>query len=241
MTDPVASGTAPDGEQDTGTAAAPSPGNPDGAAAQALPLPPSAHAHSRRAALFRRIRRAARRISPFGYFVFDYRRSSRQVRSMDGERERLFEEFLRRCTGACIQIAVKEEIGRKFGPNWVSVDRYDRRDFIDRHDDVEALQFQDRTFDAAVCWSVLEHIPRPQAAIAEIYRVLKPGGLIWVQLPFLFPYHGGPRDYWRVTPSGLRVWMEDFEEIACACDYWAGTSLVAATYFYGRKPALATA
>jgi ubiquinone/menaquinone biosynthesis C-methylase UbiE len=106
---------------------------------------------------------------------------------------------------------------------------------IDRHDDIEALKFNDESFNAAVCWSVLEHVPHPQVAIRELYRVLKPGALIWVQLPFLFPYHASPNDFWRVTPSGLRIWMQDFEEIACACDYWAGTRLVAATYFYGKK------
>ena len=105
---------------------------------------------------------------------------------------------------------MKDEIGHEFGSNWVSIDKYDDRDFIDRHDDVENLEFPDATFDAAVCWSVLEHVPHPDRAVAELYRVLKPGGEIWVQLPFLFPYHESPRDYWRVTPDGLRLWMTWF-------------------------------
>jgi hypothetical protein len=63
--------------------------------------------------------------------------------------------------------------------------------------------------------------------------------MIWVQLPFLFPYHADPHDYWRATPNGLRLWMRQFEEVHCGCDYWAGTRIVAATFFYGVKPALA--
>jgi SAM-dependent methyltransferase len=182
------------------------------------------------------LRRPFRAVFPATAWAMEYWRAARKVGSKRGERDRLFDRFLADCAGKPgLQISVKDEIGRKFGPNWVSVDKYDTRAVIDRNDDIEDLKFPDASFDAAVCWSVLEHVPHPQAAIAELRRVLKPGGLIWVQLPFLFPYHESPQDYWRVTPDGLRVWMADFEEIACACDYWADTKLIAATYFYGRK------
>lgn len=163
-----------------------------------------------------------------------YYRSSTAIKS--SERQRLFADFLEQTSGTCLQIAVKDEIGKKFGDNWISVDKYDNSPQIDRHDDIEDLQFPDDHFDAIVCWSVLEHVPSPQRAISEMHRVLKPGGLIWVQLPFLFPYHADPQDYWRVTPSGLRQWMQDFEELACGCDYWARTPIIAATFFWGVKP-----
>lgn len=184
------------------------------------------------------MRRQFARLFPSLFFALKYRRSGARVRSKVARKE-LFDEFLQQTSGPCLQIAVKDEIGRKFGPNWTSVDRYDQREFIDRHDDVQALDFADSSFNAIVCWSVLEHVPDPATAIREMYRVLRPGGLIWVQLPFLFPYHADPHDYWRTTPSGLRIWMRDFEEIHCACDYWARTPMIAATFFYGRKPTAA--
>lgn len=183
----------------------------------------------------RTLRRNLERLIPSVYFALMYRRSGARVRSRVA-RKALFDEFLQQTSGPCLQIAVKDEIGRKFGPNWTSVDRYDDRAFIDRHDDVQELDFQDDSFNAIVCWSVLEHVPDPARAIREMYRVLRPGGLIWVQLPFLFPYHADPHDYWRTTPGGLRIWMNAFEEIHCACDYWARTPIIAATFFYGRKP-----
>ena len=183
----------------------------------------------------RKLERVTERIWPHGYYSLRYNVAAKKINFGDGERERLFAEFLSKTDGPCIQIAVKDEIGKKFGPNWVSVDKYDTSDAIDRNDDIEKLEFADETFDAAVCWSVLEHVPNPTKAIQELHRVLKPGGLIWIQLPFLYPYHPDPHDYWRVTPSGLRIWMKDFEEVACACDYWARTRLIAATYFYGIK------
>jgi SAM-dependent methyltransferase len=181
-------------------------------------------------------------VSPFLYYVIAYKRASYQVRASynvpaeTSTREQLFSEFLAQSEGKkCLQIGVKESIGAKFGPNWVSVDKYDKRDFIDYNYDIHDLKFEDGSFDAVVCWSILEHVPYPQKAISELHRVLKPGGQIWVQLPFLFPYHEGPKDYWRVSPDGLRIWMEDFKEISCGCVYFTRTSLVAATYFHGAK------
>lgn len=181
------------------------------------------------------IRRWLAKIMPLPWYVFLYQRTSGKIKSSTSRQE-LFDRFLSAASGPCLQIAVKDEYGVKFGPNWTSVDKYDYGPAIDRHDDVEALDFPDAAFNAVVCWSVLEHVPHPQRAIAEMLRVLRPGGTIWVQLPFLLPYHADPHDYWRVTPSGLRVWMRDFEEVACGCDYWARTHIVCATFFYGRKP-----
>lgn len=176
---------------------------------------------------------------PTPWFILQYRRSSTKIRSQR-DRDRVFTEFLASTSGECLQIAVKDEMRQKFGPNWTSVDKYDHSAVIDRHDDVEALDFPDETFNAVVCWSVLEHVPHPHRAIAELHRVLKPGGQIWVQLPFLFPYHADPNDYWRVTPNGLRIWMEDFQEIECGCDYWARIPIVAATFYWGIKPPVAS-
>jgi len=183
-----------------------------------------------------RVERMLKRYVPLPFYLLLYSRSSSKIRSKTS-RATLFRDFLAQSSGPCLQIAVKSEIGRKFGDNWISVDRYDHSAVIDRHDDIHSLGFPDGHFNAVVCWSVLEHVPEPQRAIAEMLRVLKPGGSIWVQLPFLFPYHADPHDYWRVTPAGLRQWMRDFEEVACAADYWARTAILSATFYWGRKPA----
>lgn len=136
----------------------------------------------------------------------------------------------------CLQIGVREEMGEKYGPNWTSVDKFDTRAFIDRHDDIHDLKFPDNSFDAIACIAILEHLPQPEVALGELHRVLKPGGLIWVSLPMSFPYHEAPKDYWRVTPDGLRLWMKDFTEIGCGVNYWTRSALACSTHFYGRKP-----
>lgn len=182
-------------------------------------------------------REILKKVCPTLLYLQQYRSAAKRAFELNSyNRDKLFDEFIMSCQKLkCLQIGVKENIGKKFGPNWTSVDLYDMRDFIDYHYDITNLKFADESFDAIVCHSILEHVAYPQKAIGELYRVLKVGGRIWVQLPFSFFYHPHPKDFWRVSPDGLRIWMEDFEEIACACHSWTRSSLTLSTYFYGKK------
>ncbi len=49
--------------------------------------------------------------------------------------------------------------------------------------DITDLSFADGSFDAIVCNHVLEHVPNDRVAIAELFRVLKPGGWGSIQVP----------------------------------------------------------
>ena len=53
-----------------------------------------------------------------------------------------------------------------------------------RHEDAEALSMGDQTFDFVLSCDVLEHVATPQAAIAEVFRVLRPGGELFLSIPF---------------------------------------------------------
>jgi SAM-dependent methyltransferase len=70
--------------------------------------------------------------------------------------------------------------------------------------DAAALPFADGRFDTVLCLEVLEHVPYPGTVVAEIYRVLKPGGRAWLSMPFLYPLHDAPYDFQRYTEYGLR-------------------------------------
>lgn len=50
-------------------------------------------------------------------------------------------------------------------------------------DDASHLPYPNETFDSAVCLEVLEHLFQPQIAAEEIYRVLKPGGVLVATVP----------------------------------------------------------
>lgn len=71
--------------------------------------------------------------------------------------------------------------------------------------DAQEMPFADATYNTILCTEVLEHIPDPQKAVDEMYRVLKPGGTLILTTRFLFPVHDAPGDYWRFTPYGLQA------------------------------------
>lgn len=77
--------------------------------------------------------------------------------------------------------------------------------------DANDLPFQGKSFDLVICRFVLEHLPDPQGVVKQIFRVLKKGGLVYVDMPFLQPFHPAPSDYSRLTLQGLMgrkmVWM----------------------------------
>ena len=68
---------------------------------------------------------------------------------------------------------------------------------------VQAIPLADASLDLVLTQEVLEHVADPFAAIAEIARVLKPGGRAYVQLPFMLGYHPCPHDFWRFSDEGI--------------------------------------
>jgi ubiquinone/menaquinone biosynthesis C-methylase UbiE len=73
--------------------------------------------------------------------------------------------------------------------------------------------FGDGGFDAVIMMEVLEHIPTPHKAIAEIRRVLKPEGKLILSVPFIFPIHDLPHDHFRFTRFGLKSLLSDFKNV----------------------------
>ncbi len=74
-----------------------------------------------------------------------------------------------------------------------------------------ADQLADESFHVVVCTEVLEHTLNPFGAVAEMYRLLKPGGVLLLTTPFDFRIHGPLPDCWRFTEHGLRVLLKQFE------------------------------
>lgn len=70
--------------------------------------------------------------------------------------------------------------------------------------DAQQLPFATAVVDHVLLMDVLEHIPEPDQCLAEIFRVLKPGGTLTVQVPFMYPIHDEPLDFHRWTRSGMQ-------------------------------------
>ena len=75
------------------------------------------------------------------------------------------------------------------------------------------LPFIDNCFDGIISHAVFEHLPNPFITAKELYRILKPGGLIFIDTAFLQPLHADPSHYFNMTVHGLRQILSDFEEI----------------------------
>jgi SAM-dependent methyltransferase len=67
------------------------------------------------------------------------------------------------------------------------------------------------SFDTIICTQVLEHVFSSQKALDQIYRILAPGGVLLLAVPFYGFLHGAPEDYWRFSPSALRQLMARYE------------------------------
>lgn len=72
----------------------------------------------------------------------------------------------------------------------------------------ESLPFRDNVFDGIFSFAVLEHVKYPWLAAKELCRVLKPGGRIFVNVPFLQPLHGYPNHYFNMTHMGVTSLFE---------------------------------
>ena len=78
---------------------------------------------------------------------------------------------------------------------------------LDLTDDFESLdrRLGGRRFGTIICMSVLEHCRDPFRMARNIEALLAEGGNLVIGAPFVWELHGFPDDYWRFTPSGIRV------------------------------------
>lgn len=67
----------------------------------------------------------------------------------------------------------------------------------------DPLPLSDASFDTVILSDVLEHIAEPKGLLAEVSRVLKPDGVLLLNVPFFYPIHEEPFDYYRFTRYAL--------------------------------------
>ena len=97
--------------------------------------------------------------------------------------------------------------------------------------------FRSRTgsFDGVVVQAVLEHVLSPATVVAEIHRVLRDGGLVYAETPFMQAVHEGAFDFTRFTDLGHRRLFGRFEEIDRGVAVGPGSSLLWALRYFARS------
>ncbi|QJD80995.1 class I SAM-dependent methyltransferase [Spirosoma rhododendri] len=79
--------------------------------------------------------------------------------------------------------------------------------------DGKNIPFAAASVDHLICTEVLEHVPEPHDLIADMYRVLKPGGTGIITIPWSARFHYKPYDYHRYTPSTLEALFNQFASV----------------------------
>ena len=74
-------------------------------------------------------------------------------------------------------------------------------------------QIGDSVYDCVLCQDVLEHTIDPFGALAEIRRILKPGGLLLASAPWGFRIHGPQPDLWRFNQNTWRLLLKDWDDL----------------------------
>jgi SAM-dependent methyltransferase len=81
-------------------------------------------------------------------------------------------------------------------------------DNIHIYSPLHSIPVENGHFDSIICNAVLEHVSNPEEIMDEFHRVLKPGGHLYLCIPFLQPFHADPTDYQRYTQDGLQLLAE---------------------------------
>ncbi len=66
-------------------------------------------------------------------------------------------------------------------------------------------------FALCICTSVLEHVSKPWVAAKNIESFLRRRGILYISVPWVWRYHPYPDDYYRFSPSGIKVLFENID------------------------------
>jgi SAM-dependent methyltransferase len=133
---------------------------------------------------------------------------------------------------AILHFAPEQELRAWFGGNCqpLGINKYVTADGfapgVDQHHDITALDIPDQSFDVVICHRVMEHVLDDTSGFSELFRVLRPGGLLSFSVPqaphqpetreWIVPdesHHGHVRHYGadleaRMRKAGFRVEIE---------------------------------
>lgn len=124
------------------------------------------------------------------------------------------QKFLKRFSAEARIINVGSGVHR-YRRTILNLDTFPYRE-VDVVGDATQMPFTDNTFDGALCECLIEHVPEPKRVVAEVLRVLKPGGEAFFTAPFVYPFHACPHDYYRWSSMGMRELFRNAEIVEIA-------------------------
>ncbi len=88
------------------------------------------------------------------------------------------------------------------------------------------MELEDNSIDTIISINMLEHVTDPNRVINEICRTLKPGGKKLI-VPWMYPFHASPDDYYRFSRSTLINTLSDLQilRLEALGNFWSAISL----------------
>ncbi|HNE27346.1 MAG TPA: methyltransferase domain-containing protein, partial [Pseudomonadales bacterium] len=83
---------------------------------------------------------------------------------------------------------------------------------VDKVLNLHHIDLPDNIAGTVFLMDTLEHVEYPHQAVSEIYRILKPGGLLVMSSVLDYFIHETPNDYWRYTPDAFRSLLKPFQQ-----------------------------
>lgn len=80
--------------------------------------------------------------------------------------------------------------------------------------DAHVLPFADQTFDGVISQALMPYLQDYPRCIGEMLRVLKPGGVVYSDTPFMEQVIGGAYDFYRFTLTGHEYQFRQFERVS---------------------------
>lgn len=88
---------------------------------------------------------------------------------------------------------------------YLNLDERYKPDIVGSAEDVPA---EDDSFDTLLLIEILEHVEEPIEVLQEMKRILKPEGLLFISMPFMYRHHRNPTDFIRWTHEKLFLEIE---------------------------------
>ncbi len=88
--------------------------------------------------------------------------------------------------------------------------------------DLHHIELPSESVGSVLLLETIEHVEYPRKAIDEVYRILKPKGILIMSSQMYCPIHDFPHDYWRFTPEAFKSLLKPFSQVTVTA---AGQSL----------------
>lgn len=135
--------------------------------------------------------------------------AGRAVVSSEYQPRNHLREFLETASGVTVELGSGS---RRLRRDVLNVDLFPSPN-VDIVADIAHAPLKTGCADHVILDSVIEHVPDPASVIAEARRILKPGGRIFINVPFMLPYHGYPGHYQNFARDGLRHLLREFSNV----------------------------